>query len=186
VLSFRWTCDGNLDCFWLFALQIYVPGLKTTKENWHELICVGFSMLLGWIGAAHVLNQKHSQRSINWSILQRYLTTFSREYCNTYIIKPRWVSFLSVVSVHRHSLDRFLSPRIYLPQYSNSTGRIPEFPIEPEIALELLIAAKYLDTWASSCVGLDRVRSVLSISWKARFCRGLRAISFDLVYELNL
>ena len=32
-----------------------------------------------------------------------------------------------------------------LQKYSNSTGRIPEFPIEPEIALELLIAAKYLD-----------------------------------------
>jgi hypothetical protein len=31
------------------------------------------------------------------------------------------------------------------PQYKDSTGRIPDFKIEPEIALELLIASKYLD-----------------------------------------
>jgi hypothetical protein len=30
-------------------------------------------------------------------------------------------------------------------QYKDSTGRIPDFKIEPEIALELLIASKYLD-----------------------------------------
>jgi hypothetical protein len=33
----------------------------------------------------------------------------------------------------------------YKHQYSNSNARIPDFMIEPEVALELLIAAKYLD-----------------------------------------
>jgi hypothetical protein len=33
----------------------------------------------------------------------------------------------------------------YKSQYSRSNSRIPEFPIDPAVALELLIAAKYLD-----------------------------------------
>ena len=42
-------------------------------------------------------------------------------------------------------LERVVQYLHYKFQYSDSTIRIPEFPIEPEIALELLIAAKYLD-----------------------------------------
>ena len=33
----------------------------------------------------------------------------------------------------------------YKVQYANSTQRIPEFPIAPEVALELLMAANFLD-----------------------------------------
>lgn len=33
----------------------------------------------------------------------------------------------------------------YKLRYTNSNTRIPEFPIEPETALELLMAANYLD-----------------------------------------
>jgi hypothetical protein len=33
----------------------------------------------------------------------------------------------------------------YKTQYSDSTSRLPEFIIEPEIAMELLMAANYLD-----------------------------------------
>lgn len=33
----------------------------------------------------------------------------------------------------------------YKAQFSKSSTRIPEFPIQPEVALELMIAAKYLD-----------------------------------------
>lgn len=42
-------------------------------------------------------------------------------------------------------LERLVKYLLYKHQYSNSSTRIPEFPIEPEVALELLIAAKYLD-----------------------------------------
>eukprot|EP00429_Kryptoperidinium_foliaceum_P002879 CAMPEP_0176009062 /NCGR_PEP_ID=MMETSP0120_2-20121206/4060_1 /TAXON_ID=160619 /ORGANISM="Kryptoperidinium foliaceum, Strain CCMP 1326" /LENGTH=103 /DNA_ID=CAMNT_0017341853 /DNA_START=118 /DNA_END=429 /DNA_ORIENTATION=+ len=42
-------------------------------------------------------------------------------------------------------LERVVRYLHYKAQYSNSTARIPEFLVEPEIALELLIAAKYLD-----------------------------------------
>lgn len=34
----------------------------------------------------------------------------------------------------------------YKLKYTNVTTEIPEFPIEPEIALELLMAANFLDT----------------------------------------
>ncbi|EEC51730.1 predicted protein [Phaeodactylum tricornutum CCAP 1055/1] len=42
-------------------------------------------------------------------------------------------------------LERVVKYLHYKTQHSTSTSRIPEFAIEPEVALELLIAAKYLD-----------------------------------------
>ena len=42
-------------------------------------------------------------------------------------------------------LERVVRYLHYKMQYSKSTSRIPEFSIEPEVALELMIAAKYLD-----------------------------------------
>lgn len=42
-------------------------------------------------------------------------------------------------------LERVVKYLHYKAQYSHSTTRIPEFAIEPEVALELMIAAKYLD-----------------------------------------
>ena len=44
-----------------------------------------------------------------------------------------------------HILERVVRYIYYKAQHSQSNTRIPEFPIEPEIALELLIAAKYLN-----------------------------------------
>jgi hypothetical protein len=42
-------------------------------------------------------------------------------------------------------LERVVRYLHYKAQHSHSTTRIPEFVIEPEVALELMIAAKYLD-----------------------------------------
>ena len=42
-------------------------------------------------------------------------------------------------------LERLVAYLHYKAQYRNSTARIPEFVIEPEVAMELIIAAKYLD-----------------------------------------
>lgn len=42
-------------------------------------------------------------------------------------------------------LERVVKYFHYKAQHSNSTSRLPQFTIEPEIALELLLAAKYLD-----------------------------------------
>lgn len=44
-----------------------------------------------------------------------------------------------------YTLERVVQYLHYKAQHSNSSSRIPEFPIEPEVALELLVAAKYLD-----------------------------------------
>ena len=44
-----------------------------------------------------------------------------------------------------HILERVVRYMHYKAQYTNSAARIPDFMIEPEVALELLIAAKYLD-----------------------------------------
>ena len=43
------------------------------------------------------------------------------------------------------TLERVVHYLHYKAQYSNASARIPEFVIPPETALELLVAAKYLD-----------------------------------------
>ena len=42
-------------------------------------------------------------------------------------------------------LERVVRYMHYKAKYTNARDRIPEFTIEPEYALELLIASKYLD-----------------------------------------
>ncbi|OWZ08931.1 Transcription elongation factor B polypeptide 1 [Phytophthora megakarya] len=42
-------------------------------------------------------------------------------------------------------LEKVSQYMYYKTQYSDSTSRLPEFNIEPEIAMELLMAANYLD-----------------------------------------
>ena len=42
-------------------------------------------------------------------------------------------------------LEQVVRYMLYKSKYSNARDRIPEFTIEPEYALELLIASKYLD-----------------------------------------
>ena len=42
-------------------------------------------------------------------------------------------------------MERLIQYLYYKVRYTNSSQRIPEFAIEPEMSLELLIAAGYLD-----------------------------------------
>lgn len=48
-------------------------------------------------------------------------------------------------AIDGYILERVVRYLHYKAQHTNSSARIPDFPIEPEVALELLIAAKYLD-----------------------------------------
>lgn len=52
------------------------------------------------------------------------------------------IRFPEISSVILEKVVRYL---YYKEQHKQSTTRIPEFTIEPEMALELMIAAKYLD-----------------------------------------
>ncbi|KAH8873457.1 Elongin-C [Schistosoma japonicum] len=44
-----------------------------------------------------------------------------------------------------HVLQKVCSYFAYKVRYTNSSSEIPEFPIAPEISLELLMAANFLD-----------------------------------------
>lgn len=44
-----------------------------------------------------------------------------------------------------HVLQKVCQYFVYKVRYTNSSTEIPEFPIAPEIALELLMAANFLD-----------------------------------------
>lgn len=46
-----------------------------------------------------------------------------------------------------HVLQKVCMYFTYKVRYTNSSTEIPEFPIAPEIALELLMAANFLDCW---------------------------------------
>lgn len=52
---------------------------------------------------------------------------------------------IDLPNIEGYILERVVRYLLYKAQYSNSIARIPDFMIEPEVALELLIAAKYLD-----------------------------------------
>lgn len=52
------------------------------------------------------------------------------------------ISFPEIPGIIMEKLIQYL---YYKVRYSNSTQRVPEFKVEPEIALELLIASGYLD-----------------------------------------
>jgi hypothetical protein len=54
-------------------------------------------------------------------------------------------NIISFPDIAGYILERVVRYLHYKAQYSNVSARIPEFLIQPEYALELLIAAKYLD-----------------------------------------
>lgn len=54
-------------------------------------------------------------------------------------------NIIQLPAISGYILEKVVQYLHYKCQHSNSESRIPEFPIEPELALELLIAAKYLD-----------------------------------------
>mmetsp|Transcript_15703 Transcript_15703/g.43375 ORF Transcript_15703/g.43375 Transcript_15703/m.43375 type:complete len:105 (-) Transcript_15703:501-815(-) len=47
--------------------------------------------------------------------------------------------------ISSYILEKVVKYLHYKVQHTDSKLRVPDFPIEPEIALELLIAAKYLE-----------------------------------------
>ena len=55
------------------------------------------------------------------------------------------LSTLTDVCCRSHVLQKVCMYFTYKVRYTNSSTEIPEFPIAPEIALELLMAANFLD-----------------------------------------
>jgi len=48
--------------------------------------------------------------------------------------------------INSNILEKVIQYFYYKQKYTNSTSTIPDFTIEPEIALELLMAANFLDS----------------------------------------
>jgi transcription elongation factor B subunit 1 len=47
--------------------------------------------------------------------------------------------------ISSHILEKVIEYLLYKVRYNESNSKVPEFKIEPEIALELLVASNYLD-----------------------------------------
>lgn len=61
-------------------------------------------------------------------------------------IKNREIKKLFIFFIYRsHVLQKVCMYFTYKVRYTNSSTEIPEFPIAPEIALELLMAGNFLD-----------------------------------------
>ena len=70
-------------------------------------------------------------------------SVFSISLCHrVIIIVTVQVNFKEIPS---HVLQKVCQYFIYKVRFTNSTTEIPEFPITPEVALELLMAANFLD-----------------------------------------
>eukprot|EP00816_Leptocylindrus_hargravesii_P008344 CAMPEP_0196811740 /NCGR_PEP_ID=MMETSP1362-20130617/20033_1 /TAXON_ID=163516 /ORGANISM="Leptocylindrus danicus, Strain CCMP1856" /LENGTH=102 /DNA_ID=CAMNT_0042187119 /DNA_START=43 /DNA_END=351 /DNA_ORIENTATION=+ len=54
-------------------------------------------------------------------------------------------SKITFPDINTQILEKVVEYLHYKVKYTDSTTRIPDFVIEPEIALELLVAANYLD-----------------------------------------
>jgi transcription elongation factor B subunit 1 len=54
-------------------------------------------------------------------------------------------SVIRFPDISGHVLEKVIQYLHYQVRYNNSTARIPEFKIEPELALELLVASNFLD-----------------------------------------
>ena len=64
------------------------------------------------------------------------------------IFEISWTKYLQIC-FRSHVLAKVCQYFIYRIRYTNSASEIPEFEITPEIALELLMAANFLDCWFS-------------------------------------
>ena len=88
-----------------------------------------------------------------------YSSAFTRECVARARVRARPGQFvessgeIKFPDIHTAILEKVIQYFYYKVRYTNSNVRIPEFPIEPEIALELLMAANYLE-----CVRRARVR----------------------------
>ena len=58
---------------------------------------------------------------------------------------PKLSVTISVTIFRSHVLSKVCQYFTYKVRYTNSSTEIPEFPISREIALELLMAANFLD-----------------------------------------
>lgn len=59
-----------------------------------------------------------------------------------------------------HVLEKVCQYFQYKIKYTNSSTEIPDFPIAPEIALELLMAANFLDCWPTSRYSYDQLENM--------------------------
>ena len=60
-----------------------------------------------------------------------------------------------------HVLAKVCTYFMYKVRYTNSSTEIPEFPIAPEIALELLMAANFLDCWRLTVVCISVIADIM-------------------------
>ena len=80
-----------------------------------------------------------------------YSSAFTRECVARARVRARPGQFvessgeIKFPDIHTAILEKVIQYFYYKVRYTNSNVRIPEFPIEPEIALELLMAANYLE-----------------------------------------
>lgn len=73
------------------------------------------------------------------AVNQLLTATFAGQFAEN---ETNEVNFREIPS---HILMKVCQYFTYKVKYTNSTTEIPEFPIDPEVALELLMAANFLD-----------------------------------------
>lgn len=149
----------QFDFFEAFLLVCRWPSFCLTSHDLCVLIRTLFMLewppndfTLAWLSHRRTcLQRKLHSRVLGVTFQHVNLVGRDASGCNIYILcfsgqfaenETNEVNFREIPS---HVLSKVCMYFTYKVRYTNSSTEIPEFPIAPEIALELLMAANFLD-----------------------------------------
>uniref|UniRef100_A0A8C5S900 Elongin-C n=1 Tax=Laticauda laticaudata TaxID=8630 RepID=A0A8C5S900_LATLA len=90
-------------------------------------------------------NATHTHTLLNEIFVKRYTDELSLFFMCTGQFAENETNEVNFREIPSHVLSKVCMYFTYKVRYTNSSTEIPEFPIAPEIALELLMAANFLD-----------------------------------------
>ena len=136
----------------MFCLRKIQPFMEVVKDRTPCMSC--WNLPMGTNSLWNVNTRWHLEQSkLCWVALANLLKTspmksLSVKYRNStywlYICHHIECVLISL-TFRSHVLQKVCMYFTYKVRYTNSSTEIPEFPIAPEIALELLMAANFLD-----------------------------------------
>merc|ERR1711879_1083538 len=132
------------DCFNSYSLSPYIQKTKMSGESMDtgektyggcEGLDAMYVKLISSDGHEFIVKRDHALTSGTIKAMLSGPGQFAENETNE-------VNFREIPS---HVLQKVCMYFTYKVRYTNSSTEIPEFPIQPEIALELLMAANFLD-----------------------------------------
>ena len=107
---------------------------------------LNFTYLLIWIFWQYDTRARHPHLTLAGIMPATCRYRFPRQWLLFLLAFRKRLTFFSFI-FRSHVLEKVCTYFSYKVRYTNSNTEIPEFPIQADIALELLMAANFLDCW---------------------------------------